>query len=107
LPANAPLVGFEGEALNSQLAEYFGVKNGVLVREVNAGTPAQRAGLKAGDVVTKVNNTPVTTPREISGLVRTSSKRTVAFTIVRNKKEMKLDVEVNDDRPSTNEREVL
>ena len=107
LPANAPLVGFEGEALNSQLAEFFGVKNGVLVREVNAGTPAQHAGLKAGDVVTKVNGTPVTTPREISGLVRTSSKKTVAFTVIRNKKEMKLNVEVSDDRPSSSEREVL
>jgi serine protease Do len=107
LPANAPLVGFEGEALNSQLAEYFGVKHGVLVREVNPRTPAEKAGLKAGDVVTKVNETPVTSPREISGLVRTSGKKTVAFTVVRNKKEMTVNVEVGDDRPSSNEREVL
>lgn len=106
-PANAPLVGFEGEALNSQLAEYFGVKQGVLVREVNPGTPAARAGLKAGDVVTKVNGTPVTNPREISGLVRTSNRKSVAFTVVRNKKEMSVNVDVGDDRPSASEREVL
>jgi len=105
-PANAPLVGFEGEALNSQLAEYFGVKNGVLVREVNSKTPAEHAGLKAGDVVTKVNGTPVTSPREISGLVRTSGKKTVTFTVVRNKKEMKVNIEVGDDRPSS-DRQVL
>lgn len=107
-PANAPLVGFEGEALNSQLAEFFGVKQGVLVREVNARTPAQKAGLKAGDVVTKVNGTPVTSPREITGLVRTSNKRPVAFTVVRNKKEMTVNVDVGQDRQSSSsDREVL
>lgn len=106
-PANAPLVGFEGEALNSQLAEFFGVKQGVLVRQVNPQTPAQRAGLKAGDVVTKVNGTPVTTPREISGLVRAGGRK-VAFTIFRNKKEMTVSVDVGDDRPSSSsDRQVL
>lgn len=106
-PSNAPLVGFEGEPLSGQLAQYFGVKQGVLVREVNAGTPAERAGLKAGDVVVKVNGTPVTNPREISGLVRTSNKRPVAFTVVRNKKEITVNVDVGEERPSPSEREVL
>lgn len=106
-PANAPLVGFEGEPVYSQLAQFFGVKEGVLVREVHASTPAERAGLKAGDVVVKVNGTPVTSPREISGLVRTSGKKTVAFTVVRNKKEMTLNVEVGEDRPGSSERQVL
>lgn len=96
--ANAPLVGFEGETLGSQLAAYFGVKEGVLVREVNGDTPAQRAGLKAGDVVVKVNGTPVASPREIIGLVRTSGKKVVAFSVVRNKKEMTINVDVSGDR---------
>jgi len=99
IPGNAPTVGFEGEALNGQLAEYFGVKQGVLVRSVSADTPAQRAGLKAGDVVTKVNGTPVISPREITGIVRMSGKKTISFTIVRNKKEMTLNVEIAEIRP--------
>jgi serine protease Do len=94
IPSDAPFVGFEGEALGPQLAEYFGVKEGVLVRSVNANTPASHAGLKAGDVVTKVNGTPVVSPREITGLVRMSGRRTVTFTVVRNKKELTLNVEI-------------
>jgi serine protease Do len=108
IPGASPVVGFEGEALNPQLAEYFGVKEGVLVRFVNAKTPAERAGLKAGDVVVKVNGTPVTNPREISGLVRASrNKKTIAFTVVRDKKEISLNVEIAEDRTNTPEREVL
>jgi serine protease Do len=108
IPGDTPVVGFEGEALNPQLAEYFGVKEGVLVRFVSAKTPAEHAGLKAGDVVIKVNGTPVTSPREISGLVRASrNKKAIAFTVVRDKKEISLNVEIAEDRTGTPEREVL
>jgi serine protease Do len=94
LPGNSPRVGFEGEPVTGQLAAFFGVREGVLVRSVAANTPADKAGLKAGDIVTKVNGTPVTSPREITGLVRASRKKTVSFSVVRNKKEMSLDIEV-------------
>jgi serine protease Do len=109
LPADSPRVGFEGEPVNGQLADFFGVKQGVLVRSVNADTPASHAGLKAGDVVTKVNGTPVTSPREITGLVRMSGKKEISFTVVRNKKEMTLKVEVAQiqDRQQPAQREVL
>jgi serine protease Do len=109
LPADSPRVGFEGEPVNGQLADFFGVKQGVLVRSVNADTPASRAGLKAGDVVTKVNGTPVTSPREITGLVRTSGKKELSFTVVRNRKEMTLKIEVAQiqDRQQAPQREVL
>jgi serine protease Do len=107
IPGNSATVGFEGEALNAQLAEYFGVKEGVLVRSVNPDTPASKAGLKAGDVVVKVNGTPVTNPREITSLVRASRKKAISFTVVRNKKEMGLNVEIAEDRSAPPEREVL
>lgn len=95
IAGDAPKVGFEGEALTPQLAGYFGVREGegVLVRTVVERTPADKAGLKAGDVVTKVNGMPVASPREISGIVR-QSKKTVIFTVVRNKKEITLNVEI-------------
>lgn len=106
-PADAPAVGFYGAPLNSQMAEFLGVKEGVLVWEVAPRTPAEHAGLKAGDVVVKVNGTPVTNPREIAGLVRIGAKKMIVFTIVRFKKEMTLNVEVSDNRQSPAEREVL
>jgi serine protease Do len=49
------------ESLCPQLSDYFGVPRGqgVLVRSVEKGSPAEAAGLKAGDVITKVNNETV------------------------------------------------
>jgi serine protease Do len=52
-----PALGIYGEPLgeNDQLAEFFGVSDGVLVRSVRKGSAAEKAGIKAGDVITKVD----------------------------------------------------
>src|SRR5579872_5369908 len=55
----SPMLGIESESLNSQLAEYFGVKEGVLVRSVTRDSPAEKAGFKAGDVIVKINGEKV------------------------------------------------
>ncbi|HWF46324.1 MAG TPA: PDZ domain-containing protein, partial [Bryobacteraceae bacterium] len=60
------ILGIYCESVDSQLAEYFGVKQGVLVRFVVNGSAAQHAGLKAGDVLTKVGDRVVGTPRDVT-----------------------------------------
>src|SRR3984957_13140632 len=42
------MLGIESETLNSQLAEFFGVKEGVLVRSVTKNSAAEKAGIRAG-----------------------------------------------------------
>ena len=59
---SSSMLGIEAEGLNEQLGEYFGVKEGVLVRSVAKGSPAEKAGIKAGDVLVKVDQTKVTSP---------------------------------------------
>jgi serine protease Do len=87
-------LGFEGESLTPQLATFFGAAQGegVLVRTVLEKSPADKAGLKAGDVVIKVNGMPVSRSGEIVGIVRLAKKAT--FTVIRNKKEITLNVEI-------------
>jgi hypothetical protein len=53
--------GLVVESLSPQLADFFGVPHGhgVLVRSVEAGSPASAAGVKAGDIILKVNNETV------------------------------------------------
>jgi S1-C subfamily serine protease len=90
-------LGVEAESLGSQLAEYFGVKEGVLVRSVREDTAAQKAGIKAGDVITKVDGTAVTSPSELSGAVRSaSSKKTYSVELVRERKPQTVSVTVDD-----------
>jgi serine protease Do len=93
----SPMLGVEAETLGSQLANYFGVKEGVLVRSVVTETAAERAGIRAGDVITKVDGTIVTTPNEVSSAVRTaSSKRTFLVDLVRDHKDISVSVSIDD-----------
>jgi len=90
-------IGIFGESLGQeeQLAEFFGVKSGILIRSVVQGSAAEKAGIKAGDVLTKIDDTVVSSPSEISSALRAAgSRRTFTVTVVRNKKEMALTVTI-------------
>jgi len=90
-------LGIEAEAIGDQLAGYFGVKEGVLVRSVVDNTPAQKAGIKAGDVITKVDGTMVTAPGELSSAVRAASaKKNYSIDLMRDRKPLTLTVTPDD-----------
>jgi serine protease Do len=90
-------LGVESEALNSQLAEYFGVKEGVLVRSVIKGTAAEKAGIKAGDVITKVGDQKVAAPKDITNALRSaSSAKAISITVTRERREMTVNVTIED-----------
>jgi len=92
----SPVLGVECEPLGDeqQFAEFFGVKDGLLVKMVSSGSPAARAGIKAGDVIIKVDETRVGTMRELTGALRVASqKSSFQLTVVRNKKEQQITVQ--------------
>ena len=95
MSAQNPMLGIVGESLaqEDQLAEFFGVQEGVLVRSVKKGSAAEKAGIKAGDVITKIDESKVGSSAEITHVLRgLKSKKTFGVTIVRNRKEMPLTV---------------
>jgi len=70
------------------LAEHFGAKDGVLVAAVAGDSPAARAGLKAGDVITKVGGTVVSARADlILALREIREAGEVEIGIVRDRKE--------------------
>jgi len=92
-------LGIEAESVTAQLAEYFGVKAGVLVRSVAKDSAAAKAGMNAGDVITKVDETGVSQPQEITRALRTlQTKKTFPVIVVRNHKEMTLSVTLDEPR---------
>ena len=107
----SPALGIYGEPLADaeQLAEFFGVADGVLVRSVRKGSAAEKAGIKAGDVITKVDDSRVSNTTDITRALRglRSAKSTFTVTLVRNKKEMPVTVVLeatgNTTRASLNE----
>jgi serine protease Do len=58
-------LGITVDSMSSQLAEYFGTKDGVLVTSVTDGSAASKAGLKAGDVITSINGSSVSAPSDV------------------------------------------
>jgi serine protease Do len=58
-------LGISIEPLSTQLAEYFGTKDGVLVSSVSDDSAAAKAGIKAGDVITNFNGSAVGDPQEL------------------------------------------
>jgi serine protease Do len=92
------LLGVEAETLDGQLAQYFGVKDGVLVRSVVPGSAAEKAGIKAGDVITKVEDANVRTPSDLSSRIRGLRGKSADVVVMRDRKEMTLNVMIADEQ---------
>jgi serine protease Do len=86
-PALRGRLGVTVEGIDDQLAEYFGVKEGVLVKSVTADSAAQKAGIKAGDIIVSVNGTKVYDASDLTrALERVESSGDFTAEIVRDKK---------------------
>ncbi|MGE5243718.1 MAG: S1C family serine protease [Betaproteobacteria bacterium] len=93
-PAQGPRwrLGITVSELGEQLAAYFGARDGgVLVAAVREGSPAARAGLTAGDVITSVDGTPVRSRSELVRGLRDGDAVTLG--IVRDRKATTVKIE--------------
>ena len=93
--------------LNTQLGEYFGAPNGrgVLVEEVEKKSAAEKAGFKAGDVITKVGNGTVESTRDIEdALEDVKEDGKVDFQILRKGATMTFTVQGEDIKDETSYR---
>lgn len=86
------VLGAQLEELDKPMAQYFGVKGGMLVRSVDSGSSAARAGLKVGDVITGIGPNTVLTARDLSSYFRSQRALMHTTTIVatRDHKEVTL-----------------
>ena len=84
--------GLMVENLTPQLGDFFGAKNGngVLVRSVEKGSRAEKAGLRAGDVITRVGDQPVHDTSDFTHALHTHSAGSVRVGVLRDKKEQTL-----------------
>jgi serine protease Do len=80
-------LGVTLESLDDQLAEYFGVKDGVLVKSVEKDSAAQKAGIKAGDVITAVNGRKIYETSDVNRAIdRSDAAAEFTIDLVRDKK---------------------
>ncbi len=75
------------EMMGPQLAEYFGAQGGLLVRAVDPNSPAALAGMRAGDVVLKINAVPVVSSVDWLKMVHENRGRPLPVVVLRERKE--------------------
>jgi len=88
-------LGVMVQPIDEKLAKGFGLKDakGALIADVTKGDPAERAGVKAGDVVIKINGKEIEDSRELVNLIgRMNPSQKVVLTVLRGKKKKDITV---------------
>jgi serine protease Do len=80
------MAGAELARVTPDLGESFGVGHGVLVLSVGANTPAARAGLRGGDVITRADGVEILTPVQFGRALQRADDDEVKLTVVRKRK---------------------
>jgi serine protease Do len=96
---SSAVLGVQTENLTRQLGEFFGVKNGegVLIRSVEKGSPAEKGGLKAGDVIVRVGDEKLSDRSDFARVMRNHrSGGKLTLGVVRDKREQTLTVDLPD-----------
>lgn len=84
-------LGVGVQNLGDQLAEYFGADDGgVLVASVREDSPAAEAGLRAGDVILRVDDEPVRDPGELMREIARADAGDVELRVLRDRQERTL-----------------
>jgi membrane-associated protease RseP (regulator of RpoE activity) len=98
--------GLRLSELNEQLGEYFGAPNGkgLLVEKVEKKSTGEKAGFKAGDVITKVNKNPVEDLRDLNEAAEDANEGDkIEVEVIRKgaNKVMTVEIEERDIEPSS------
>lgn len=81
-----PLIGAGVLVMSKQLAEYFGVEQGILINGVLDSSPSAKAGLKAGDVIVEVDGAPVNGPVIVARAIDNKNGGDIILKVVRDRK---------------------
>ncbi len=85
-PGDGRMIGVGVIGLSKQLAEHYGVEGGALINEVRDGSPASRAGLRAGDVITDVDGKQVKNEIDLIRAINEKKEGDVTVTFSRDGK---------------------
>ncbi|HXJ42801.1 MAG TPA: trypsin-like peptidase domain-containing protein, partial [Bryobacteraceae bacterium] len=90
-------ISFDANPKNGDLLKVYGADHGVFVRQLTSGGPAEKAGIRAEDVVTEIGGKPIRKGQDLIDIVAdTPVGTTLKVGIMRDRKPMTVDVKVGD-----------
>jgi len=79
------------QPLTPELAKHFGLYYGVIITQVQKNSPAEKAGIKSGDIIVAVNGKKVEDPNDLQKYItRAGPQAKVRITVIRDGKKIKL-----------------
>jgi serine protease Do len=96
-------IGISVDPLNKELAEYFGAKEGkgLLVSQIREGSPAEKAGLKVGDVLVNADGTELEREGDLSYIIQEKKKGDkIKIEFYRDKRMRSVEVEIEEEEAS-------
>ena len=96
---SGPRLGVRVQPMTKELRDYFSVEEdaGVLVAKVESGSAAEEAGIRAGDVIVRLDDSTIRDPRDLARAVgRAESGKKLALGLVREGKRNEIDVSLPD-----------
>lgn len=101
-----PVLGLGGETITELYSEYFGVPQGFIVRSVEEGSAADKAGIQVGDIVIGINDTTITSISEFNGIkskFKAGDKITITLYRNGNKKNVEATLDEDTSTATSNE----
>jgi len=95
-----PYIGISGIPVDNSISEMYNIPKGVYVQTVESGSPAELAGLKQSDIITKIEGTSVTNVSELNKIkYKYNIGDNVSLTIVRNNEELEVKITLTETPP--------
>lgn len=94
-----PLVGISGQEVSEDISSMYGIPVGIYVVEVPAGGAAANAGIKKGDVLTKLDGKQIKTMSDIDAIKKLhKAGDTVDIVVIRGDKTLTLKLTFTEDK---------
>ena len=100
-----PYIGVSVETVSSDMKSY-GIPEGAVVRVVNEDSPAEKAGLKENDIITKADDEDITSSNDLVSKIKKASKGDkIKLTVYRQGEEKTIELTVDETKQDTAKKE--
>ncbi len=94
-----PVLGLSGQTITELWSQYYGVPQGFIVRNVESGSAAEKAGIQVGDIVIGINNTTIKSISEFNKIkAEFKAGDKITITLFRQGNKINVDATLDEDK---------